>query len=167
MSQEDPFALPDSDRTFMMPSPGGRAPRRIETVATASPTSTDVTGLEALTPSGGFGPLLGAASPLLNLVPQLRATLQHPNPAELREAMAQGIRSFESRAKGAGISPEKVIAARYALCTLLDETAASTPWGGSGAWANKSLLVLFHNETWGGKVFPVARQTCGKCCRQS
>lgn len=153
MSQEDPFALPDSDRTFMMPSPGGRTPRRIETVATASATSTDVTTLEALTPSSGFGPLLGAASPLLNLVPQLRATLQHPNPAELREALAQGIRSFESRAKGAGISPEKVIAARYALCTLLDETAASTPWGGSGAWANQSLLVLFHNETWGGEKF--------------
>ena len=47
-----------------------------------------------------------------------------------------------------------MIAARYILCTLLDESAASTPWGGSGVWANQSLLVLFHNETWGGeKVF--------------
>jgi len=39
-------------------------------------------------------------------------------------------------------------------CTLLDESAASTPWGGSGAWASQSLLVHFHNEAWGGeKVF--------------
>jgi type VI secretion system protein ImpK len=46
------------------------------------------------------------------------------------------------------------MAARYILCTLLDESAASTPWGGSGVWSNQSLLVLFHNETWGGeKVF--------------
>ena len=47
-----------------------------------------------------------------------------------------------------------MIAARYILCTLLDESAASTPWGGSGVWSGQSLLVLFHNETWGGeKVF--------------
>ena len=40
------------------------------------------------------------------------------------------------------------------LCTLLDESAASTPWGGSGAWSSQSLLVQFHNEGWGGeKVF--------------
>ena len=46
-----------------------------------------------------------------------------------------------------------MIAARYALCTLLDETAASTPWGGQGSWAKHSLLVLFHNEAWGGEKF--------------
>jgi type VI secretion system protein ImpK len=37
------------------------------------------------------------------------------------------------------------------LCTLLDESAASTPWGGSGVWARQSLLVEFHNESWGGE----------------
>jgi type VI secretion system protein ImpK len=52
----------------------------------------------------------------------------------------------------AGIAPETIIGARYALCTLLDEVAASTPWG-SGLWAKQSLLVLFHNETWGGEKF--------------
>jgi len=153
MSQDDPFALPDSERTFMMPSPGGRPSRRVEPVAAASETGSNLGALEALPPSNALGPLLSAASPLLNLMPQLRATLQHPNPGELRDALAQGIRTFESKAKAAGVSPEKVIAARYTLCTTLDETAASTPWGGSGAWANQSLLVLFHNETWGGEKF--------------
>jgi type VI secretion system protein ImpK len=46
-----------------------------------------------------------------------------------------------------------VIGARYALCTALDETAAKTPWGGGGAWSRHSLLVTFHNETWGGEKF--------------
>ena len=47
-----------------------------------------------------------------------------------------------------------MLAARYILCTLLDESASSTPWGGSGAWSSQSLLVHFHNEAWGGeKVF--------------
>jgi type VI secretion system protein ImpK len=49
---------------------------------------------------------------------------------------------------------EQVVAGRYILCTLLDESAASTPWGSSGAWSGNSLLVQFHNETGGGeKVF--------------
>ena len=61
--------------------------------------------------------------------------------------------TFETRAQAAGVRAEHVIAARYVLCTLLDEAAASTPWGGSGTWASHSLLVMFHNETWGGEKF--------------
>ena len=46
------------------------------------------------------------------------------------------------------------MAGRYVLCTFLDESASSTPWGGSGAWGQQSLLVTFHNEAFGGeKVF--------------
>src|SRR5262249_2296518 len=48
---------------------------------------------------------------------------------------------------------QKVIAARYALCTLIDENAANTPWGASGAWAQHGLLALFHGETEGGEKF--------------
>jgi type VI secretion system protein ImpK len=48
---------------------------------------------------------------------------------------------------------QKVIAARYALCTLIDENAANTPWGRSGAWAQHGLLALFHGETEGGEKF--------------
>ncbi len=101
----------------------------------------------------GINPLVAAANPLLNVTAQLRATAQHPDPAALREALAQGIKEFEARAKAAGIAPERVVAARYALCTLLDEIAASTPWGSSGVWARQSLLVMFHNEGWGGEKF--------------
>ena len=80
--------------------------------------------------------------------------VQHANPAGLKDALADGIRKFEQQARAEGLPNEQVIAARYILCTLLDESAASTPWGGSGVWSGQSLLVLFHNETWGGeKVF--------------
>jgi type VI secretion system protein ImpK len=151
MSQDDPFALPDSDRTVIMPSPGGRsappAPRSIETPYTNAPSESTNAAIVA-----GLNPLIAAANPLLNIVPQLRTTLQHENPPGLRDYIAHNIKLFESRAKAAGISAEKVIAARYALCTLLDETAASTPWG-SGVWAKQSLLVMFHGEAWGGEKF--------------
>jgi type VI secretion system protein ImpK len=101
----------------------------------------------------GLNPLVAAANPLLNLVPTLRTSSQHADPATLRERLAQALKTFEAQARAAQVAPEKILAGRYALCTLLDEAAASTPWGGSGVWAHHSLLVLFHNESWGGEKF--------------
>lgn len=101
----------------------------------------------------GTNPLVTAANPILNLIPQLRATSHHPDPAGLRDFLVEQIKAFELRARQAGVSNETVIGARYCLCTALDETAAQTPWGGSGSWSRHSLLVTFHNETSGGEKF--------------
>jgi type VI secretion system protein ImpK len=145
---DDPFSGLGLDRTVIMPTPGGRgAPMRPTPAAPA---------LDIETPSivSGLNPLVAAANPLLNVIPQLRASLDHPNPAGLRDSLARGIQQFEARARAAGAQTEQIVAARYALCTLIDETAGSTPWGASGAWAQHGLLVMFHNETGGGeKVF--------------
>lgn len=162
----DPFAAFESDRTVIKPSagrvarpgagtPGGGAqgvgpgaPGRPEPAGKEAPLA-----LDALM-TASLNQLVAAASPLLSAAPRIRAMVQHPNPAGLKDALADGIRKFEAQARAEGLPNEQVIAARYILCTLLDESAASTPWGGSGIWANQSLLVLFHNETWGGeKVF--------------
>jgi type VI secretion system protein ImpK len=151
MSQEDPFSLPESDRTIIMPTPGRRT--ATQQAASAAAPAAGRTTYEPPPDTSGLNALLAAANPLLDLVPRLRATMEHPDPAGLRASLIQGIRTFEARAQAAGVRPEKIIAARYALCTLLDETAASTPWGGSGTWARHSLLVLFHNEAWGGEKF--------------
>jgi type VI secretion system protein ImpK len=150
-STDDPFAELPSERTFVMPTPGQRAAAQARTQAT--PLSGDVAhDFPAI--SVGLNPLVALANSVLALVPQLRATLNHPNPTQLKEQIAHSIREFERRARAQGIAAERVMAARYVLCTLIDEAAASTPWGGSGAWARNSLLVAFHNESWGGeKVF--------------
>lgn len=153
-NQDDPFAQIDSDRTIMIPTPGRRAaatPPQTPAPAPIKP-SADNYGEPAL-PTAGMNSLVAAANPLLYMVPQIRATATHPDPVGLRDYLAQNIKAFETRAKAAGIPIENVLAARYALCTLLDEAAASTPWGGSGAWAQQSLLVMFHNESWGGEKF--------------
>ena len=105
-------------------------------------------------PDTGLNALVALANPLLALVPQIRSTTHLADPAALKESMAAGLRDFEAKARQAGIASERVLAARYILCTLLDEAAASTPWGGSGQWARHNLLVTFHNEAYGGeKVF--------------
>src|SRR5512140_1028152 len=99
----------------------------------------------------GSNPLAVAANPLLNLIPQIRVMAHHPDPALLRNYLVEQVQLFERRAREAMVPPETVVGARYALCTAAAETAAKTPWGGGGAWSRHSLLVTFHNETWGGE----------------
>lgn len=135
-----------------MPSPGKRsAVQSFSTVDREAPPSNIFSSDEPVV--SGINPLVAAANPLLDVIPQLRATLDHPDSSGLRDYLIQNIKAFEVRAKAAGVTPENIIAARYVLCTVLDETASSTPWGGSGMWAKHSLLVLFHKESWGGEKF--------------
>ena len=161
----DPFAAFGSERTIIKPSAGrgGGAAGAAAGAAAAAPAAAAAApapggkevplSLDTMM-SGSLNPLVNAAMPLLAAAPRIRHTARHPNPGALRDALAEGIRKFESQARAQGLPNEQVIAGRYILCTLLDESAASTPWGGSGAWSGNSLLVQFHNETWGGeKVF--------------
>jgi type VI secretion system protein ImpK len=139
-----------------MPIPGGRpAPGRTAPApAQQRPSAVDQTEVaDAAAVSSGLNPLIAAANRLLNVLPQLRSSVQHPNPTALRDSLAQGVRQFEAQARAAGVTTEKIVAARYALCTLIDETATSTPLGASGAWAHQGLLALFHGETGGGEKF--------------
>jgi len=174
----DPFAAFEADRTVIKPSAGragakpGAAPAApappagMAPAAAASPMQAPAaTGrpggaqlLDAALPElpahASLNPLVQVAAPLLSAAPRLRATVRHPNPAALRATLVEAVQRFESQARAQGLPNEQVVAARYILCTLLDESAASTPWGGSGAWGAQSLLVHFHNESWGGeKVF--------------
>jgi type VI secretion system protein ImpK len=136
----------------VQPLAGDRALARGPGHASASPLSGQV-AVDLPDVVYGANPLLTAANALLNLIPQLRAMPQHPDPDALRDYLIGEVQLFERRARDAGVRPETVIGARYCLCTALDETAAQTPWGGSGAWSRNSLLVTFHNETWGGEKF--------------
>ena len=147
---DDPFSQPDIGRTFVMPTPGApRAPAPARAASGTSDVAADLGPSES-----GLNPLVVLANRLLALVPQIRATPQLADPSALRDSIAQGLREFEAQARARGIAPERVLAARYTLCTLLDEVAASMPWGGSGQWGRHSLLTMFHNEAGGGeKVF--------------
>ena len=155
MSQNDPFASPDVDKTIIMPSPGGRTPpaqRSSSHSQLGVPVDKPIIDNDHTPAVTGLNSLIAAANSLLNATTLLRTTLHHNNLIGLRDYLVQSIKTFENRARAAGIPSEKVIATRYALCTFIDESIASTPWG-SNEWGKYSLLILFHNEAVGGEKF--------------
>lgn len=156
---DDPFATHvGGDRGILKPRPGGWGAAR----GTAEPGTLGPLP-EAAVVDQGLSPLLAAANRLLLLVPQLRQTRHVGDPATLRASLAQGIRDFASAVQERGVAPERVMAARYILCTMLDEAAADTPWGGGGVWGRHSLLAEFHNESFGGeKVFQLMARLAEK-----
>ncbi|OKP02260.1 DotU family type VI secretion system protein [Xenorhabdus eapokensis] len=98
-------------------------------------------------------PLVSAANPLLNTIPQIRHSIVHPDPTHLRQQLINEIRRFEVECQQINLPYNVIIGARYCLCTALDEAAALTPWGLRSVWSGSGLLVTFHNETWGGEKF--------------
>ena len=134
----------DPDHTMLVPNANSAAIRRnIHAPA----------GVPARLHGNGLNPLVRAANPLLDLIMPLRSMTAHPNVEALRQQLNAAIKTFEADARQAGVDSEAIAAARYALCTFLDEAISATPWGGGGVWASRSLLVTFHNEAFGGEKF--------------
>ncbi|QNK74259.1 DotU family type VI secretion system protein [Variovorax sp. PAMC28562] len=153
MTTPDPFAAFESERTVIKPKPragGGASPAsgNAPYAASAEALPADVGEL------GLLNPLVSAAGKLLVLIGKLRNLVQPPNVPALRASTADAVNQFDAAARRSGASNESVLAARYILCTALDEAVANTPWGVQAGWSKQSLLVQFHNESWGGeKVF--------------
>ena len=145
----------DPDATMLVLNPGGRrqtAPTPAPQPAPGPQHDGGAGNVHTALPGSGLNPLVRAANALLDLVVPLRHTAQPQDLNALRERLATAIRTFETDARAAGVDPESIAAARYALCTLVDETISGTPWG-SGVWGSRSLLVAFHNEASGGEKF--------------
>lgn len=173
--KDDPFA--PSDATILRPRPGaGRRPTPAAGAPAPSPAPPPApppsyqtppiprhTAAPMPAPAGGAGfsefmltginPLVQAAIPLLMLAGRLRGQVAQADVEALRRQTIQEVRSFEERARQAGIQAEDVMAARYALCTAIDEAVLNTPWGSQSGWSSQSLLVSFHRESFGGEKF--------------
>ena len=107
----------DEDATVMLPSqddagaaaePGSRSnhcnsndPGRKRDAVPIAPPSTPAAGREAVVRDavalGGIDPLVGAANRVLAVVPQIRHTLRHPDPAALRASLLGEHRQFRAR----------------------------------------------------------------------
>lgn len=135
------------------------------------------TSLAEYTP--GLNPLVNAASHLLLEVVRLRSDekgffeanavhkkTERPSGLEteydpissydvetLRSRLEAEVRGFEAQALAGEVDPSQVLAARYVLCTAVDEAIGVSSISESGEWSKLALLSTFHNETWGGEKF--------------
>lgn len=145
------------------PGPPGSVSPPPATPSAAPPPPIDE---QVLRYAAASNPLLSAATPLLTLVCQLRGTARNDDVPRLQYMVSEEIKSFESKALQAESSPQDVVAARYLLCALIDETVLSTPWGGQSQWSAQTMLSLFHKETWSGeKVFVILDRIKAKPAR--
>ena len=156
---DNPFSEPeDSDRTIIRPVPGGGA-RRTAPAPTRGPTAPvqprrlDPVAEGTETLAVGATPLAAAASPLLQLLARLRNTAHAPDTGDLRERTVREIRTFEQKARDAGVPMEQLRPAHYALCASLDDVVLNTPWGSAGGWGAQSLVSTFHQEVRSGERF--------------
>ena len=150
MQRDERPEVPDAEPTRRMPAPGGQA--TVIVSRRTPPRTAPRADLELQRLVAGVNPLLGAAATLLALGEQLRSSGSHDDPAELRTHLLQQIAEFEAAAAAVGVTRPKVTAARYLLCSFLDEVIAATPWGSDGSVV--PLLREFHDEHSGAdKVF--------------
>lgn len=106
--------------------------------------------------------LVRIAAPLLLMVAQLRNSVERADVPALRRQVVEEMDRFQQVAQKAGIDAGDIIAARYILCSVIDETVLMTPWGSRSEWSANSLLNQYHNETWGGeKVFQILDRVRG------
>ncbi|GAA0889439.1 type IVB secretion system protein IcmH/DotU [Rhodanobacter soli] len=163
-SDDDPLRDATVVRPRGAPTPPIPAPAPAVPMAAARPGGTPARGpaprADAAPPAaisdflgGGLNALVQAASPLLLLAVQLRNSVSQPDATHLREQVIAQVRQFESNAQAAGIAAQTITAARYVLCSTLDESVMNTPWGQQSGWAAKTLLVVFHGESYGGEKF--------------
>lgn len=101
----------------------------------------------------GLNPVVNSASTLLAVFSKTREALNHPSVASLHQQLDREIKSFEQKARSAGVKEDVIGISRYILCAILDEAVLNTPWGAQSAWTQRTLLDAFHNETSGGEKF--------------
>lgn len=158
-----------SDSTAMRPTPGGRGARSTPSgardstapfqgaqagvVSRGGPSASNRGDSSFFRNISGLNPLVNAASSLIAVIEKTRQSMSHPDIGGLHQRLTSEIRSFDAQVRALGVKPEIALAARYIVCSALDETVLNTPWGSESAWAQRTLLSVFHNETSGGEKF--------------
>ncbi|MNU53663.1 hypothetical protein D3C71_426990 [compost metagenome] len=97
--------------------------------------------------------LVAVASSLLSEVVRLKQNNPGEDLPSLNRRLSTSLDHFTKDAQYKGIEDSQATAARYVLCTVLDEAVVTTEWGKESEWSKMSLLSKFHNETSGGEKF--------------
>lgn len=99
--------------------------------------------------------LLKAAMPLLAVMITIQKTLSQPSLEILKDKLMAQIKQYEVQLQKNHYSERVILAARYGLCTALDEMILKTSWGFERFWLQQGLLNTFYQEADGGEKFYV------------
>ncbi|NUT75843.1 DotU family type IV/VI secretion system protein [Pseudomonas sp. C1C7] len=151
--QDDKTILLDRKGKGLAPSPltDSVAAPRFEHLSERMIYSARSTPAEAF--NTGLNSLVGAACDLLSEVVRLKHRTACEDLHGLNTQLTNDLKSFEARALQNGVETGQVMAARYVLCSVMDEAVVTTIWGNESKWSQMSLLSKFHNETFGGEKF--------------
>ena len=69
------------------------------------------------------------------------------------DQVAQSIMQFEIDTRAAGVAPEQINAAKYALAATADDIVQNLPSDDRHLWTKYSMLVRFFSERTGGVKF--------------
>lgn len=97
--------------------------------------------------------LVSCAMPLIHHAMSLASMPEPTDIHAVRSRLISDMRRFQNKSEQCIRDHRHIVAARYLLCSFVDEVIATTPWGVSHRWGAESLLSYFHNETYGGDGF--------------
>lgn len=98
-------------------------------------------------------PITAAAAPLLILLGRLRLMIIDMQAVPLMTHVAQEIREFEKKAGEAGVPPEDIQVAKYALCGTADDIVQNLPGTDRHVWMQYSMLAQFFGVRTSGVGF--------------
>lgn len=139
-------------------APTAASENEVASVATLSPPSPEVLHSQ-IQFAHSYIDLAEFSTPLLKLAVEVRSMPKHSNTNMLFHDCCRALEYFTQFLQKQQVPTNKIIIARYLLCTFLDEAILSTPWGSHSRWISQSLLNQFHNESHGGdKFFAIIEQ---------
>lgn len=164
--------LPGGDKTLFRGSPSQRAsstslrgshdyPQNIQRASSQPISRQSASEMISFDSTNAINPVVGAAQKLISIFSKIRVTSQHKDIASLHQRLIHEIKEFEEKLRDHNCRQEIILAARYLMCSVIDESVLNTPWGTESPWAQRTLLSIFHGETSGGeKSFLLLEKLC-------
>lgn len=95
----------------------------------------------------GINELINSLDPILTLATKLRQFSSTPDAVTLQHNLSHEIKAFENKAQTLAYRPQTVLAAKYVVCTLLDELLSTPhPQGGDMEWKKPLLMESILKE---------------------